>query len=124
MARASAAAYPRDLRALFKEAQAAATLGDGAAAVQAMEDAAASAVAIASEQPDAVPQHLAAQWLMRVAFTLCGPMRSSAAGSVHLRSALEYWPECLEGNALRDTLEECQRCAQDEQCQRKEAAEQ
>ena len=121
LARASAIAYPRDLRAFFKEAQAATTLGDSAVAMVAMEAAAARAVAIATEQPGAVPRQLAALWLLRVAFSLCGPMRSSAAGSVHLRMALEYWPDCLEDNALRETLEECQRCAEDEQCLRDEA---
>ena len=95
-------------------------LNDREKAMQSMENAAASAVAIAAEQPNAVPRQLVAMWLLRVAYTLCGPMGATAAGNVHLRSALEYWPECLEDNELRSSLELCQQCAGDEQCQREE----
>lgn len=95
-------------------------LNDRKQAMQSMESAAASVAAIAVEQPDAMPRQLVAMWLLRVAYTLCGPMGATAAGNVHLRSALEYWPECLEDNELRSSLELCQQCAEDEQCQREE----
>lgn len=95
-------------------------LNDRSAAMSAMERAAASAVAMAAERPGAVPKQLAALWLLRVAYTLCGPMSASAAGSVHLRAAIEYWPDCLEENELRSVLEQCEECAKDEQCQREE----
>lgn len=75
---------------------------------------------MATEQQNATPKHLAATWLLRVAYSLCGPMHASAAGTVHLRSALEYWPQCLEDNELRASLEKCQECAEDEKCQREE----
>lgn len=119
VAQDTAALHQQDLRAFFLAAQASAMMGANEAATQALEEAARRATAIASAARPPVPQ-LAAAWLLRVAYSLCGPMRSVVAGTKQLHAALQHDPACLDSHLLREELEECERCAADAVCRDEE----
>ena len=101
---------PRDLRPYFYMGEILAMTGAGAEALEQMDAAKDKAMALAHDEPPA-PKELVAAWLLRIAYTFCGPLESVEKGALILEQALTYDPSALVGHQLAPGLEECKQLA-------------
>ena len=101
---------PRDLRPYFYMGEILAMTGAGAKALEQMDAAKDKAIALAHDESPA-PKELVAAWLLRIAYTFCGPMESVEKGALILEQALTYDPNALVGHQLAPGLEECKQLA-------------
>ena len=102
---------PRDLRPHFYIAEILSGTGAATDALAQMETARKTALALAEADPPA-PQELVAVWLLRIAFTFCGPLQSIERGAGVLEQALTYDPRALLGHQLAPILEDCREMAE------------